>query len=164
MNQRKVGVAAGFTAIAFALTSCVASPPAPTYHEVHAEAAAALQEVVDALPEGIEVEDRSMDPYACNVASGGLFEGGGEEGEFFTGHLVAYPDAAFDGEAFIEGLPEVLGDDWKVDKNASEMSIPSVTMLTGGVLVTVAAASVEDNEGPYVDILAISNCGTVPTP
>ncbi len=124
-----------------------------------------MQAVVDALPSGTEIEDLSVDPYGCDAGTGELFAGG-EKGQFFTGHWAAYPpDATFDGEAFIDELPETLGDDWVVDENAIGMTIPSVEISTQEVSMTVASAPAEDDgRGPYIDILAISNCGTVPTP
>lgn len=160
--RRLVAVGSLVAAISLVLTSCAASPP-PSYDEVHDEAVAAMEEVVGTLPADSVVEDLSNDPYPCDAGSGSYFDG---EGQFFTGHWAVYPPhATFDGEAFIDALPDELGDDWVVDENAIEMSIPSVRISNGETSMTVAAAVDEDGgRGPYIDILAISRCGAAPAP
>lgn len=135
------------------MTLVACAPALPTYDTVRDETRAAMQEIVDAMPAGTEVEDLSTEkPFGC--------EG---DGVIYTGHWAAYPEPPFDGAAFIDELPEALGDDWMVDENALETVRPDVAFLKDDMMIDVGVF--EDDEGVVgINILALSRCGQSPSP
>lgn len=154
--------AATVAALVLALTSCSPTAQPPTYDEVQGEAIDAMQLIVDTLPEGQELEDRSKEPYACELGGDTLLSG---EGRFYTGHWVIYPEGEFDGQAFIDELPSKLGDDFVIDDTALEVSYPALALrpkAAPDVLIDVTANT--SSQEPFIDILAISRCGATPAP
>lgn len=151
MNTRLALVGLVGASLALSLTGC--APVLPSYETVREAAQGAVQEVVDAMPAGTEVNDRSAEaPFGC---SGG--------GVSYTAQVDAFPDQPFDGEAFLEELPDRLGDDWAVDEDALPIDIPNAAFVKDGMLVSVAVIESDGSE-TGINVTAISQCGQSPTP
>lgn len=150
MRQRHAGLAA-IGAAALMLTGCTMTN-LPTYEVVSSETTAAMQPIADQLPDTTRVKDIPNKPYDC--------EG---HGVFFTGHWVLYQPSDFDGEAFIERLPEQLGEEYVLDDLGIETSMPAVDFIatTHGETRVGVVAGETDGE-PWIDITALSRCAEPP--
>lgn len=143
-------VAASALCVAVLMTTgCV--PVLPTWDTVRQEARSAMQSVVDVLPRGTVVEDRSTEtPFECSG-----------DGAVYTGHLVAVPAEEFDEREFLAELPVELGEGWEVDERAILPAGPATNVESR--LVSLSVAALRDDDGSLaVDILAISRCGEMP--
>lgn len=159
--MRLLPVSLGAAVLALALSACAPSAQTPpTYDEVHKASIDAMQRIVDELPEGTPVEDRSTDPDPCELRGDTLLSG---DGQFFTGHWVASPGPDFDTKAFIKRLPDQLGEDFALDNTAVEVSFPAVRLRSAdGPDVLIDVQGNTPHEEPFIDILAISDCGSTP--
>jgi hypothetical protein len=137
---------------ALALTGC-APTPLPTYEAVRGEAQAAMQRVVDELPAGLEVAKNPSDnPFGCSG-----------DGVFYTGQWTIDTPESFDGQAFVDGLPAALGEDFLVEETRLELSYPAVSFIaTGYANSTVDVSVLTRDEGIVVDILSTSRCAQRP--
>lgn len=119
-----------------------------------------MQAIVDTLPQGAEVRDNSGEPFACEIGGGSLLSG---DGQFYTGIWVIEQDAGFDGQAFVDELPEKLGDDFVIEDSQVDVSFPAVRLRPADlpeVLISVTTNAAE--EDPFVEVRGYSRCGTVP--
>ncbi|WP_431796021.1 hypothetical protein [Microbacterium enclense] len=139
-------------AAALALTGC-APTPLPTYEAVRGEAQDAMQRVVDELPPDVPVEKNPSDkPFGC--------EG---DGVFYTGQWTIGTPEGFDGQAFVDGLPDALGEDFLVEETRLELSYPAISFIaTGYANSTVDVSVLTRDEVVVVDILSTSQCAQPP--
>lgn len=139
-------------AAALALTGC-APTPLPTYETVRGEVQSAMQRVVDELPAGLPVDKNPSDsPFGCE-----------RDGVFYTGQWTITTPDGFDGQAFVDGLPEALGEDFLVEEPRLELSYPAVSFIaTGYANSTVDVSVLTRDEGVVVDILSLSQCAQSP--
>lgn len=137
---------------ALALAGC-APTPLPTYETVRGESQSAMQRVVDELPTGLRVEKNPSDqPFGCSG-----------DGVFYTGQWTIETPEGFDGQAFVDGLPEALGEDFLVEETRLELSYPAVSFIaTGYANSTVDVSVLTRDEGVVVDILSTSRCAQPP--
>jgi hypothetical protein len=162
--MKRVLQLAAVGAVALTLAACTPQPePAPpSYEEVREEATDAMQLIVNVLPEGLEVEDLSTDPFACELTGDTVLSG---SGLFYTGRWIIHPEGDFDGQAFIDELPAKLGDDFVVDDTAVEVSYPVVALKpTAAPEVLIDVTANTPDEEPFIGISAISRCGATPSP
>ena len=141
--------------LALGLSAC--APQAPSYDEVVAETEDAMELIRATLPADAPLDDRSGEPFSCELDGGGLLAG---EGQFWTGLWTIDMPADFDGKAYIDGLPAELGDDFTVEGNVIDVSFPVVRLrptATPDILIDVTTNA--EGEEPFVDIRAISRCG-----
>lgn len=152
----KLRIAVTIVAVAalVSLAGCQATQ-LPTYEEVRTETEAAMQRIVDELPEGSTVEDLTNDtPFACNEGSSAVF---------FTGHWAVITPDGFDRVGFVEGLPDVLGPGFEQRESQIDTGPGSVKLRTTGEDdVHLSATAVEDGQVQAVDILAMSRCAQEP--
>jgi hypothetical protein len=134
------------------LSGC-ASTPLPTYETVRGEAQAAMQRVVDELPADLPVEKSPADtPFGC--------EGGGV---FYTGQWTIPTPPGFDGQSFVNGLPDALGSEFRVEETGLDLSYPSVSFIaTSYANSTLDVSVLTRDEGIVVDILSTSRCAQRP--
>ena len=139
-------------AAALALTGC-APTPLPTYETVRSQAQAAMQRVVDELPTGLRVDKNPSDePFGCSG-----------DGVFYTGQWTIETPEGFDGQAFVDELPEALGEDFLVEETRLELSYPAVSFIaTGYSNSTLDVSVLTRDEGVVVDILSTSQCAQPP--
>lgn len=143
---------ASLASAAGALTLAACAPVLPTYDAIRDETRAAMQEIVDEIPAGSEVDDLSTEtPFGCQG-----------DGVVYTGHWAVYPEPPFDSQAFVDGLTEALDGTWAANEDALESPDPSVSLLKDDMLIR--ATAVDDDGRMAVDILALSRCGQSPTP
>ncbi|SIR95071.1 hypothetical protein [Microbacterium sp. RURRCA19A] len=140
------------TAAALALTGCTPTP-LPTYDTVRGEAQAAMQRVVDELPAGLRVDKNPSDkPFGCSG-----------DGVFYTGQWTIETPEGFDGQAFVDELPEALGEDFRVEETRLELSYPAVSFIgTGYANSTVDVSVLTREERVVVDLLSTSRCAQPP--
>lgn len=152
MNRRLASLAA-ITAAALLLTGCTMTK-LPTYDTVRDETTAAIELIADQLPETTRVQDIPNEPYGCE-----------NDSVLYTGHWVLFQPAGFDGEAFIDALPDQLGEDFVVRDLGIESSRPNVHFIaTAHGETQVGVATGETDGEPWVDITALSRCAEPPTP
>lgn len=139
-------------AAVLALTGC-APTPLPTYETVRGEVQSAMQRVVDELPAGLTVDKNPSDsPFGCSG-----------DGVFYTGQWTIETPEGFDGQAFVDGLPEALGEDFLVEEPRLELSYPAVSFIaTGYANSTVDVSVLTRDEGVVVDVLSLSRCAQPP--
>lgn len=139
-------------AAALALTGC-APTPLPTYETVRGESQSAMQRVVDELPAGLRVEKNPSDePFGCSG-----------DGVFYTGQWTIETPEGFDGQAFVDELPEALGQDFVVEETRLELSYPAVSFIaTGYADSTVDVSVLTRDEDIVVDLLSTSRCAQPP--
>lgn len=143
--------------LALFLTGC-SSPP--SYDEVRAETEDAMQKIVDTLPDGTPLEDRSGEPFACDPNSGNLLSG---DGQFYTGQWVLYPVGDFNGADFVDELPSKLGEEFVVDEDVIDTSFPLVRLRPADAHdVVIDVTTNSDGDDPFIGIRAISRCGVTP--
>ena len=83
----------------------------PTYDDVSSDTRAAMQTVVDLLPEASVVTPRpEQEPYPCDDPVGV----DNKRGAFYTGNWDITVSAGFDIESFVLALPDTLGEGWDV--------------------------------------------------
>lgn len=142
---RRTLTAFGAAILLVALTGC--GPAQPTYTELRQQTRELMQEVVDVLPADSTVADISTEvEYACDDGSG----------SFYTGNwTITTPE--LDADAFIQSLPEVLGEGWRENSHAMQSERPSVALVHGDTLVRVSI--LDEEEIPTVRLIAISPCG-----
>lgn len=151
MNATRPALAI-LAATALALTGC-ASTPLPTYDTVRGESQSAMQRVVDELPAGLSVDKNPSDkPFGCSG-----------DGVFYTGQWTVETPEGFDGQAFVDELPEALGEDFLVEETRLELSYPAVSFIaTGYSNSTVDVSVLTRDEGVVVDLLSTSQCAQLP--
>ena len=89
------------------LGGCGLASNLPTYDDVSSDTRAAMQTVVDLLPEASVVTPRpEQEPYPCDdpVAVDN------KRGPFYTGNWDITIPAGFDIESFVLALPDTLGE------------------------------------------------------
>ncbi len=154
MTTQSRGLAAVIAAtLAVGLAGCTVQ--LPTYDQVRSETEAAMQDIVDAMPEGSVVDDRTVPtPFAC----------GDGRGVFFTGHWEVHPPEGFDTRGFIETLPETLGDGYEEQEVGVAVDYPLVRLVAlehGGTGLDVSGLDA-DTDDPLVNIVATSRCAQDP--
>jgi hypothetical protein len=139
-------------AAALALTGC-APTPLPTYEAVRSQAQAAMQRVVDELPADLPIEKSPADtPFGCE-----------RDGVFYTGQWTIPTPPGFDGKGFVDGLPDALGPEFRVEETGLDLSYPSVSFIaTGYSNSTLDVSVLTRDEGVVVDILSTSRCAQPP--
>ena len=145
--RRATLILVGGIAWALVLTGC--GPSLPPYEEVRAETHELMQEVVDVMPSDAEVDDIGAEtPFGCDGA-----------GYSYTGNWVV-TTRDLDTEAFVNSLPEALGEAWQERTDALPAGVPSISLINGGWLVRVSAID-DDNGAPAIGIIAMSPCGEI---
>lgn len=151
-TQSRAFAASVVAMLAVGAVGCSAQLPA--YEEVRSETEAAMQDVVDALPEGSTVDDRTdPTPFACS-----------DGGAFFTGHWEVHPPQGLDTRELLESLPEGLGDGYREQDVAVTVDYPLVRLVAldhGGAGLDVSGIDV-DTDDPIVNIVATSRCAREP--
>ncbi|WP_447943794.1 hypothetical protein [Microbacterium aurum] len=153
MTRRVQAVAALGLAVTLLVTGCGATQ-LPTYEQVTDETTTAMQAIADQMPPGSEIEDVTVPtPYTCGPSSDGVF---------FTGHWFVHATDGFDTRAFIESLPENLGDGFTVLPPGVEISYPGVLLRAQNDNVRIDVSNPNEDEYPGIDILAMSRCAQEP--
>lgn len=128
----------------------------PTYTEVRNETLAVLQMVADLIPEPKEVvRTPEFDPYSC----GDDLTFGRGSGAFFTGQWALLVDDGFDIPRFIEGVPDLLGSDWRVEELGVPVNFAEVYLVRDSPRMTLTVEESTVDGRKAVDLLAISRCG-----
>ncbi|WP_128217406.1 hypothetical protein [Microbacterium enclense] len=137
---------------ALILTGC-APTPLPSYETVRGQAQSAMQRVVDELPTGLEIaKNPSDEPFGCSG-----------DGVFYTGQWTIATPEGFDGQAFVDRLPDALGEEFLVEETGLDLNYPSVSMIATGYMNSTLDVSVlTRDEGVVVDILSTSRCAQDP--
>lgn len=119
----------------------------PTLEEARAETQAVLQQIADEVPDGV-VEVRTPDSAYLACDGGGYYS---------INHWVVTPGPEFDGEAFVDALPERLGDGFVVAE-VVDIKSPAVALnhVSGAALDVVVLGSDGD---VVVDLLGLAPCG-----
>lgn len=149
MKQRALVFAAAVS-VCLLLGGCGMSAE-PSLDEVRGETRDVMQQIVDQLPSGTTVDDRSKDDDVTGCSGDGVA---------YIGHWVATPGARFDGKNFVDALPNALGDEFDVDEDAVEVSVPAVSLDSNGMVFDVMV--VEEDGVTVVDVFAVSRCGATP--
>ena len=155
MNRRHGASLTALTAVSAAsallLTGCTMTE-LPSYDAVTDETTAAMQLIADQLPETTRVEETTTEPYGCE-----------DGGVLYTGHWVLFQPDDFNGEAFVDALPEQLGDSFVARDLGIDTGRPTVDFIAtahGDTQVGVVAG--ETDGEPWVDITALSRCAEPP--
>ncbi|MCM3614286.1 hypothetical protein M3672_07500 [Microbacterium enclense] len=154
MKQRFLVVV--LSAIVVGTTGC--SIGQPSYAVVREEALGSLDRVVAVIPDPKEVAPLPEgDPYPCDDP---LLPATGE-GAFFTGHWLVHVPEGFDIDAFVDTLPELLGEDWEERDPGFEVSFANVDVLYKPLGLTVSVEDARADGPPALELLVLSRCGTL---
>ncbi|MFF8186961.1 hypothetical protein ACF044_06825 [Microbacterium sp. NPDC016588] len=151
--KRRYAIAVTLLAAAVStMTGCTMNE-LPSYDTVRGEAQGAMQRVVDELPADLPIEKSPVDtPFGC--------EG---DGVFYTGQWTVPTPPGFDGQNFVDGLPDALGSDFLVEETGLDLSYPSVSFIaTGYANSTLDVSVISRDEEIVVDILSTSRCAQPP--
>ncbi|KQZ85354.1 hypothetical protein ASD56_03135 [Microbacterium sp. Root166] len=139
------------------------APPLPDLSTVKAEAHAVMEPVAELLSAATTRDWGKGSLLTC----GDMFKPGSSDtaGVTYTGHWGFRMPEGFDGEAFIDGLPAALGDDY-VDQTDTDpiTDIPYVDLrhVESGLVVSVTSVTDHDTGEPIIDVLTFSNCAKDP--
>lgn len=107
-----------------------------------------MQLIADQLPETTRVQDIPNEPNGCE-----------NDSVLYIGHWVLFQPTGFDAEAFIDSLPEQLGEEFVERDLGIESSRPNVHFIaTAHGETQVCVATGETDGEPWVDITALSRC------
>jgi hypothetical protein len=132
--------------VATTMTGCVMAGR-PTIDEVRADTDAMMQRVADEVPGGVPEVLPSNSPYLeC-----------AENSFYYSTRWTVAPEAGFNGSAFIEALPDRLGDGFR-EIEAVEVSVPAIALQhSSGMLLDVQVTDLDGRT--VVSLLGISACG-----
>lgn len=154
-------MAAGVLAIVVLLGGCGVGEDLPSYSTVKDETHAALQQIVDQLPSDAQAVPRAeQSPYSC--ADSALLGSG--RGYFYTaGWDISLPEG-FDVPAFIDQLPDLLGETWETNDSVVAAAGASVALVQNktSVSVNVIDTSAVDGSNSALNLTGISRCGLDP--
>ena len=140
------------------LTACSFTTK-PTYDTVRSDALAAMQIVVDAIPDPKSVHPRpEQEPYGCDDPLIGM----NESGAFYTGYWEVAVADDMDVTTFVTNLLDTLGEGWREEPQTIEVPYAQANVVreSSGVSLTVEERARNGSKG--IDILAISRCGVEP--
>lgn len=150
-QSRKLLASLAIVLCAALVTGCHA--PLPAFSRVRDVAHDAAQLVINELPATATVGAPKSDMLGCDG-----------EGMVYTGIWLAILDPSFDGEDFVEALPDALPSAIRIVKNMPVYSFPTFNFYYRGVFVGVTVDAFDDGK-KFVDILAVSECGILePSP
>lgn len=132
------------------------SEPLPLFEDVRDEANTALREVVAEFPTAAPVEQLGEDSLGC----GGTGVPSGSSGVTYTNHIAVVQSETFDGAAFIEALPDRLGDAYVARESEIKLNTPSIDVVArdhGGSLFSVSAREHEGEK--FLEVYVFSRCG-----
>jgi hypothetical protein len=122
----------------------------PTFEEAETRTHDPMQQIIERLPDDVEVEVLSKgEPGPC-----------GGDGASYTAQWFASVNEGFDGRAFIESLPERLPDDFVVADAGVEPTEPAIALDYRETTLSVSFYDNDDYHGIY--ILGISGCAQLP--
>ncbi len=131
----------------------------PTYDQVRAETDDVLRQVSELVPEPKTVEpNEDFEPYPCDDP---LTLGGGK-GSFYTGQWMVFVGDTFDVPAFIDRVPEEMGEGWRVAKLGVPVNHPLVYLVRDSPRMSLSIEESTVDGRKAVELLAISRCGTLP--
>lgn len=160
MRARTPLVVLAATLLVTSLAGCTMNQ-LPTYDEVQNETFAAMQGIVDALPEGSHIKDKSdTEPFGCG---GSVVAPDSSKGVFFTGHWAVYTPDGYDVQGFIDAMPGVLGDGYKTDPNVVPVGRTQADVVSVNHGIGISLDAFKTDAGSGIDILAISRCAQKPT-
>ena len=138
---------------ALTTTGCTMAQ-SPTYNTVSEETQAAMQRIVDEMPPGTRVSPRpEQEPYGCDGDS-----------VLYTGHWDVFAGPGFDGQKFVDELPDALAEDFVEEQTGLDLDFPAVSFIATGYGNTGINVSVGEVDGEtVVDILATSRCAQPPS-
>lgn len=154
--MRRAATATLLIAVALLLAGCSVSQP--SYTEVRDEALNALGTVVGLMPEGSVATPRAeQKPYSCKDP----LMGNGADGAFHTAYWEVEVPPTMDIPAFIDELPDRLGNGWRAETLGVTSANPQVYLIHDGPSLSVTVEQ-SRREGPTgIDLIAISRCGTL---
>lgn len=143
---------ASFSLLALALlTAGCSMTTLPSYDTARDETRAALQDLVEALPDSAEVSDDGTErPYPCG------------DGFFYTGHWTVRLPADFDTAGFVEGLPESAGDAFELADAQGPSDSITYVVATQRQNTRVAVSDESTTDQGVLDLLATSRCAQPP--
>ena len=137
----------------------------PSLAEVKDESHDVMEPIVELLPEPTARDWGAGSLMTC----GDMFATGPVDrsaGFFYTGHWSLWMPGDFDGEAFIEGLPAALGDDYVVmlERGSVPNPDPHVDLRHVETRIPVYVTFVVDDDTgeKIIDIRALSRCAEHP--
>lgn len=148
--------ASGVLILVAFLAGC--STSATPYAEVRSETLDALQTVSDFVPEPKEILVTSeFEPYSCG--DGLALQSG--RGAFFTGQWALFVQDDFDIPQFVREVPELLGEDWRVEELGIPVDFAEVYLVRDSPHMTLKIEESTINGRKAIDLLAISRCGRI---
>ncbi|WP_162815480.1 hypothetical protein [Microbacterium arborescens] len=146
-HARGMSIVAVLAFVGFATVGCAVAER-PTLERAKAETQAVLQQIADEVPDGV-VEVRTPDSAYLACDGGGYYS---------INHWVVTPGPGFGGEAFVDALPERLGDGFVVAE-VVDIKSPAVALnhVSGAALDVVVLESV--GGVVVVDLLGLAPCG-----
>lgn len=139
------------------LTGC-SVPDLPPYSQVRAETLEVLQQVADLVPEPKEISKTAeFKPYPCDDD----LALGKQPGEFYTGQWKVFVSEDFDVEAFVLGMPSVLGEGWTEAPLGLPLSFAQTRLVRESPQVTITVEESLPGDRKAVELLAISRCGVL---
>ncbi|MCZ4068565.1 hypothetical protein O1W71_12865 [Microbacterium sp. H37-C3] len=147
-SRRAKGVALSviLALAATSITGCVVAGR-PTIDEVRADTDAMMQRVADEVPGGVPEVLPSNSPYLeC-----------AENSFYYSTRWTVAPEAGFNGSAFIEALPDRLGDGFR-EFETVEVSVPAIALKhSSGMILDVQVIDLDGRT--VVSLLGVSACG-----
>lgn len=148
--------ASGVLALVAFLAGC--SAPATPYAEVRSETLDALQTVSDFVPEPKEIlVTPEFEPYPCG--DGLALQSG--RGAFYTGQWALFVEEGFDVPQFVQQVPNLMGEDWRVEELGIPVDFAEVYLVRDSPRMTLKIEESTINGHKAIDLLAISRCGRI---
>lgn len=134
------------------------SAPAIPYTEVRSETLDLLQTVSDLVPEPKEIlVTPEFKPYSCGdelaLQSG--------RGAFYTGQWALFVQDSFDIPEFVQEVPDLLGEDWRVEELGIPVDFAEVYLVRDSPRMTLKIEESTIDGRKAIDLLAISRCGRI---
>lgn len=139
------------------LGGCGMASNLPTYDDVSSDTRAAMQTVVDLLPEASVVTPRpEQEPYPCDDPVGV----DNKRGAFYTGNWDITVPANFDIESFVLALPDTLGEGWDVVPSQIPVGYATVDILEEATSIVVTVSDASEGSTASLNIMGMSPCAT----
>lgn len=128
----------------------------PSYSQVRKETEAALEGIIDLIPEPRAVDfGAEQEPYSCSDP----LLGTQRKGWFYTGHWTVEVPEEFDVSSFVKRLPAALGSGWTEEDLGIDVSFAAVDLVQESTGVSVAVEDHSADGRRVIDVLGISRCG-----
>uniref|UniRef100_UPI0004775C21 hypothetical protein n=1 Tax=Microbacterium sp. B19 TaxID=96765 RepID=UPI0004775C21 len=95
-------------------------------------------------------------PYPCDDE----LALGNQPGAFYTGQWKVFVDEDFDVAAFVQSIPEVLGEQWTEAPLGLPLSFTQVRLVRDSPRMTLTVEESLPGDRKAVELLGISRCGS----